>query len=101
MDTSAKTESGQGRALGNIQGVEMRDRGENRYVRPNGLREKVGSAISGGGPGPRRKENRCTSSWVKAGGDAQNGPRDKATESRTHTVGGCGDARRNETHYSR
>ena len=40
-------------------GVKRRNRNENVFARPNGIREKAETAISCRGPGPARKKEVC------------------------------------------
>ena len=72
-----------------MRGVKRRNRNENVFARPIGIRENVETAVSGRGPGPARKK-RCTSSRGKDEDDAYMCPCGKAVESTTHSVGECG-----------
>ena len=67
-----------------IREVKRRNRNENVFARPNGLRENAATAISCRGPGPARRK-RYTSSREEE--DAQMCPCGNAVKSRTHIVG--------------
>ena len=67
---SAKKQGGRGGTFRDIGGVKRRNRNENVFARPNGLRENAETAISCRRPGPARK--RYTSSREEEG-DAQMG----------------------------
>ena len=53
---SAKKQGEIGGARRDVRGVELRDRNENVFARPNGLRENAETALSCGGSGPARKK---------------------------------------------
>ena len=56
---SAKKQGERGGTLRDLRGVKRRNRNENVFARPNGLRQNAETAISCRGPGPARKK-RCT-----------------------------------------
>ena len=64
--------------LGDIRAVMRRDRNENVFARPNGLRENAETAISCRGPGPARKNRRNNSREEEE--DAQMCPYGKPVE---------------------
>ena len=53
---SAKKRRERGGTLGDFQGVKRRNRNENVFARPKGLRENAETAISCRGPGPASKK---------------------------------------------
>ena len=75
---SAKKQGERGGTLKRFTGVKRRNRNENVFARPNGLRENAESAISVRGPGPAERRKRYTSSREE--GDAQMCPCGKAIE---------------------
>ena len=66
---SAKKQGERGGTLRDLREVKRRNRNENVFARPNGLRENAETAISCGGPGPA-KEKRYTSSGEEEEEDA-------------------------------
>ena len=58
---SAKKQGERGGTLKRFTGVKRRNRNENVFARPNGLRENAETAISWRGPGPARKKRYANS----------------------------------------
>ena len=55
---SAKKQGERGGTLRDLRGVKRRNRNENVFARPNGLRENAETAISCRGPGPAGKKKK-------------------------------------------
>ena len=70
--------------LKDLRGGKRRNRNENVFARPNGLRENAETAISCRGPGPARRKRFASSREEEE--IAQMCPCGKAVESRTHIV---------------
>ena len=84
---SAKKQGEGGGTLRDRRRVKRRNRNENVFARPNGLRDNAEAAISCRGPGPARKKRYTSSRGEEE--YAQMCPCGKAVESRTHVEGEC------------